>query len=127
MLDNRNRGFHALIDIFLNEYPESLHHLSVINEKFENVVNHAQLNVVKKEFNEFKRFGLTGFYMLSESHLAFHTWPEKKYIAVDLFTCGMKTKAEIAIKAIEKEFSIYSLKKFKVKIMRRGFVFGKNI
>ena len=30
----------------------------------------------------------TSLYLLSESHLSLHSWPEYNYIAVDIFTCG---------------------------------------
>ena len=33
-------------------------------------------------------FGVTGFFLLSESHLAFHSYPEFEYLALDLFSCG---------------------------------------
>ena len=33
--------------------------------------------------------GVTGFVLLSESHAAFHSYPEYAYIAVDVFSCGM--------------------------------------
>jgi S-adenosylmethionine decarboxylase len=32
--------------------------------------------------------GLTGFLPLAESHLAIHTYPELRYAAADIFTCG---------------------------------------
>ena len=32
--------------------------------------------------------GSTGFVCLSESHAAWHTWPERGYVALDVFTCG---------------------------------------
>jgi S-adenosylmethionine decarboxylase len=32
--------------------------------------------------------GLTGFLLLAESHIAFHSYPECGYLAVDIFTCG---------------------------------------
>ncbi|MDF2441595.1 MAG: S-adenosylmethionine decarboxylase, partial [Abditibacteriota bacterium] len=32
--------------------------------------------------------GLTAFVMLSESHIAIHTYPEHGYLALDIFSCG---------------------------------------
>jgi S-adenosylmethionine decarboxylase len=32
--------------------------------------------------------GITGIFVLAESHLAFHSYPEYAYLAVDVFTCG---------------------------------------
>ena len=33
-------------------------------------------------------FGVTGFFLLSESHAAFHSYPEFGYLALDVFSCG---------------------------------------
>ena len=30
----------------------------------------------------------TALYLLGESHLSIHTWPERNFIAIDIFTCG---------------------------------------
>ena len=35
----------------------------------------------------FQPQGYTLLFLLSESHLSVHTFPEKKYISFDLFTC----------------------------------------
>jgi S-adenosylmethionine decarboxylase len=32
--------------------------------------------------------GVTGLFLLAESHAAYHTYPELNYIALDFFTCG---------------------------------------
>ncbi len=32
--------------------------------------------------------GVTGVFLLSESHAAFHTYPEIPYMALDIFSCG---------------------------------------
>src|SRR4051812_41781935 len=32
--------------------------------------------------------GLTGYLLLSESHIALHTYPEHRYLALDIFSCG---------------------------------------
>ena len=40
--------------------------------------------------------GVTGVFILSESHAAFHSYPEYRYLAVDIFSCGNSFNAEIA-------------------------------
>jgi len=35
--------------------------------------------------HRFEGGGLTGYLLLSESHIAFHTYPEHRYIALDIF------------------------------------------
>ena len=32
--------------------------------------------------------GITGVVLLAESHITVHTWPEKGFIAFDIFMCG---------------------------------------
>ena len=32
--------------------------------------------------------GFTGMVLLAESHAAVHTYPERKYLALDIFACG---------------------------------------
>ncbi len=44
--------------------------------------------VVDTRFSHFEPHGISGLVILSESHLAIHTWPEKGFAAVDVFTCG---------------------------------------
>ena len=39
-------------------------------------------------FHKFSPQGVSGVVVISESHLAVHTWPEHGYAAVDVFTCG---------------------------------------
>ena len=37
---------------------------------------------------------------IAESHIAIHTWPEHRYSAVDVFTCGNTVDPEKAAKLI---------------------------
>jgi len=54
---------------------------------------------------------------LSESHISIHTWPEKEYAAVDIFTCGDHTNPDKAC-----DFMIDALKSKKptMTIIKRG-------
>ena len=44
--------------------------------------------VVGSQFHRLPDGGVTGMVLLSESHLAIHTSPERGYAAADYFTCG---------------------------------------
>lgn len=36
---------------------------------------------------------MTGLFLLSESHLSYHTYPESRYISIDVYTCGQHNAA----------------------------------
>lgn len=61
--------------------------------------------------------GIAGVVLLAESHISFHSWPEKKYAAVDIFTCGKNTDPFKALKYLRAEFQP---KRVKVKEIKRG-------
>ena len=48
----------------------------------------GNFSVINLDVHEFSPHGVTGFALLSESHMSIHTWPEYGYAAVDVFTCG---------------------------------------
>ena len=51
----------------------------------------------------FEPQGVTGLALLAESHISIHTWPEKGYAAVDVFTCGDHTMPEKACEVLRQE------------------------
>ena len=57
----------------------------------------AGATVVGHSFHRFSPQGVSGVVIIAESHLAVHTWPEHRYAAVDLFTCGTQLHAERAV------------------------------
>ncbi len=66
--------------------------------EIENIVNKIvedlDLHSVKKIKYLFPNQGLTSVDILSESHLVLHTWPEYKYVSIDLFSCSKKLKID---------------------------------
>ncbi len=61
-------------------------------EAIEKIMNGAALvsgaTIVRSVFHLFNPHGISGVVVIAESHLAIHTWPEFRYAAVDIFTCG---------------------------------------
>ncbi len=48
----------------------------------------AAAHVLSATFHRFAPQGVSGVLSLRESHLAIHTWPERRFAAADLFSCG---------------------------------------
>ncbi|OIO53991.1 MAG: adenosylmethionine decarboxylase [Alphaproteobacteria bacterium CG_4_10_14_0_2_um_filter_63_37] len=52
-------------------------------------VQTAGLTVVGNYFHQFgEDGGVTGVVVLAESHLSIHTWPEKRYVTLDVYVCN---------------------------------------
>lgn len=64
----------------------------------------ASVQVWSISFHRFSPNGVSGVVVISESHLALHTWPEYGYVALDIFTCGDDAKPETAMAYALKEF-----------------------
>lgn len=58
---------------------------------------------------------MSGVFVLAESHLSFHTWPEENYVSVDLYVCGSKTKHSKFLKELSEKFEVND-----VLIIKRG-------
>ena len=55
-----------------------------------NLVGASGLTAVGECFHQFgSSGGVTGVVILAESHLSVHTWPEKRFVTVDVFVCNM--------------------------------------
>ena len=48
-----------------------------------------------------KEQGISGVAVLAESHISVHTWPERNYIAFDIFMCG-DTNPELVCRIFNK-------------------------
>ena len=62
----------------------------------------AKVEVLNISKHKFEPQGFTMVALLAESHMSFHTFPEKKVISFDFFTCG-KTSPLIALSIIKRE------------------------
>jgi S-adenosylmethionine decarboxylase len=51
------------------------------------IAKNCDLHVVKTSSHKFTPIGVTVIMILSQSHLAIHTWPENQAMLVTLFVC----------------------------------------
>jgi len=76
------------------------------------IINDLDLRVVKKTSHLFYPKGITLAYILSESHLVIHSWPELTTIHVDLVTCSSRgiNEFETSVNSAFSEGNIMSIK-----------------
>ncbi|MDA9135179.1 adenosylmethionine decarboxylase, partial [bacterium] len=93
-------GEHVTLDIIgtTQEYDPSLFE-SVIHK----IAKAAKVTVLEISKYKFEPQGFTILALLAESHISFHTFPEKGIISFDFFTCG-KVSPSIALEIVKKEF-----------------------
>ncbi|MGL4511131.1 adenosylmethionine decarboxylase [Cetobacterium sp.] len=96
-------GRHILIE-FYNCDEEILKNPTLIKEHMNEAARIANATIVESVFHHFNPYGVSGAVIISESHLAIHTWPEYGYAAVDVFTCGDKIDPWTAFKFLEDVF-----------------------
>jgi len=114
-------GIHIIAD-FLGVDPRKIARVEDLRAILDRVVSKSGLHVVSSIFHQFEPHGVSAAYILSESHLSVHTWPEHGYVALDIFTCGSD---ECAIKAFDLLVEELEPKVIEKKIVRRDF-YEKN-
>ncbi|MCT8347727.1 adenosylmethionine decarboxylase [Photorhabdus temperata] len=114
-------GFHNVWDIVLYDN-ELLSDEDALNTFFYEALKKSGFKVIGHLCHKFTSDGegVTGIFLLSESHLSFHTYPETHYISIDVYTCGKK--AICIHRDIESFFK--NSKKFTVRGLERGSNLG---
>jgi len=68
-------GIHIIAE-FLGVSPEKISKVEKLREILDRVVAKSNLHVISSSFHQFEPYGVSAVYLLSESHLSIHTWPE---------------------------------------------------
>lgn len=68
-------------------------------------------------------WGLSGIVLIAESHIAIHTYPEKEYLTVDVFSCKEFDLNEAKDYIIEK----FMVKRYEIHHLERGHDFPRSM
>lgn len=117
-LDKVNLGQHVLAEFFECD-PNILNSSDKVEKYMIDAALECGATIVQKCFHMFNPYGVSGVVIISESHLAIHTWPELGYAAVDLFTCGTKCDPKVAYEFLKKMFNS---KKASFTELKRGII-----
>ena len=103
-MDEIHLGRHVLAEFFECD-PNTLNSIDKVEKYMMEAALECGATIVQKCFHMFSPYGVSGVVIISESHLAIHTWPELGYAAVDLFTCGSKCDPKVAYEFLKNKFS----------------------
>ncbi|MBE0480199.1 MAG: S-adenosylmethionine decarboxylase [Dehalococcoidia bacterium] len=67
-------------------------------------------------------WGVSGFVLIAESHISIHTFPERAYINIDIFSCK-EFDAEVVIKDLQHQFGLAEVRSY---ILNRGLEYYNN-
>jgi S-adenosylmethionine decarboxylase len=76
--------------------PMLLNDPSRIRRIMREAADEAGAHALSDEIFEFPGGGVSGIVLLAESHISIHTWPEHRYAAVDIYTCGSRALPDVA-------------------------------
>lgn len=109
-------GTHLLIDLWGARNLDDLEHVEEALRKAVDAANATLLHVHLHHFTP--NGGISGVAVLAESHISIHTWPERRYAALDVFMCG-SADPQKAIPVLDRFFKPARIE---VEELRRGRV-----
>jgi S-adenosylmethionine decarboxylase len=92
-----------LLELFDCDF-DAISNLETVKSALVEAAKRAHATIVDVVFHEFNPFGISGVVVIAESHLSIHTWPEHRYAAVDIFSCGDVLKPEVAATYLVDQF-----------------------
>lgn len=111
-------GRHILVE-FTGCDPDVMDDVQIIEQEMLISAEHAGATIINSTFHHFSPLGVSGVVVIQESHLAIHSWPEYKYAAVDLFTCGDTVEPWVAFEQLKTAFKARNYSAIE---MRRGTI-----
>jgi S-adenosylmethionine decarboxylase proenzyme len=79
-------GSHLLLDLFKCKI--DLNDLSLVSSILERILFNCDTTILDKKSHQFQPQGISIIFLLSESHLSIHTWPELNSCSIDFYHCG---------------------------------------
>lgn len=76
----------------------------------QDIIKECELTILDVSYHQFKPFGITVLYLLSESHVSIHTWPESNKFALDVYSCKDGYSSDNILNIIKSHLQIEQIK-----------------
>ncbi len=124
-----NFGEHLTIDGY-DGNPEALNSKKLVLYCLEQLPGLIGMNMLAKpkvyrapECNKKDPGGWSGFAVILESHISIHTFPKRKFISIDVYSCRNGMDKKYIIGYFKRQFG---LKKIEMHFIRRGTKYPVN-
>jgi S-adenosylmethionine decarboxylase len=88
MFNNKiSAGKHLICDIKDIRNTTMLNSTSMLREMLKHICAVCEYQILNEMSHDFLPIGCSIIFLLSESHISIHTFPEKNYISFDLYSC----------------------------------------
>lgn len=116
-------GVHLMLDCYLAD-ADRLADEPMLKAMLTDMVGRLRMHVIHDPvvvevgpMNRKDPGGLSGFVMIAESHISFHTFPRRRFATIDIYTC----QGSLPESAIVEEFRRYlSFESYDLFVQRRG-------
>jgi S-adenosylmethionine decarboxylase len=78
-------GTHLIVDLWDGE---GFNDQSLIEATLRDCIEISGATLLHFHMHQFEPDGISGVAVLAESHISFHSWPERGFMALDIFMCG---------------------------------------
>jgi S-adenosylmethionine decarboxylase len=115
-------GLHIIGDLYECDFTFFINKYSTLDLRkiLEDKVQESSLTIMGSILKEFYHTSFSLNIMLAESHICIHTWPEEKYVSLDVFVCNYtKDNSEIAKNIFEDIKCLFASKKEKIQLIER--------
>jgi S-adenosylmethionine decarboxylase proenzyme len=116
MLDFEFSGTHVIADIYDID-PEAVNDENLIVSAVADGITRSGATICGMQTKRFEPAGFTAMFLLSESHVSVHTYPDQNSLFFDAFTCGSRCNPE---RVIDQLISALGKCSHRVKIIQRG-------
>jgi len=113
-------GKHMICDLTNIRNIARIESMESMHELLDNICDKYDFNILTKSQHKFEPYGLTILYMLSESHISIHTFPEKQYLAFDIYTCREYEDDTVYMEIYDKLVKWFHCDRGVPKIISRG-------
>ncbi len=109
-------GQHYILDMYDCKNADAS--WEVLREMFLKGLRKGHFTVLTDHHHQFEPCGISGVFVLAESHLSFHIWSELRFVSLDVYWCGAQCDSDMLLDVI---FDFFEPTHTQDKFFKRGF------